>query len=192
MNVGAGVVDTPVVLFAGLVRFRLKAASGVTDTAAVGALSPPAFVAERALRRIAEGQSEVWCSTRLIVRDSDNLIVGGCGFKGEPRDGRVEINYGVAPGTRRQGAATEAVSALLHFAFSNGAIEVLAEIAIENRASARTVEKLGFKSVATRVAEDGVTVVQWVLTGAEFTRLRATTPDEQAHLLSLIARHLAS
>ena len=30
------------------------------------------------------------------------------------------------------------------------------------------------------------------LAGAEFTRLRATTPDEQAHLLSLIARHLAS
>ena len=28
------------------------------------------------------------------------------------------------------------------------------------------------------------------LTGTGFTRLRATTPEEQAHLLSLVARHL--
>lgn len=40
-------------------------------------------------------------------------VVGGIGFHGPPRDGLVEIGYGVVPDVRRQGVATEALRQIL-------------------------------------------------------------------------------
>jgi RimJ/RimL family protein N-acetyltransferase len=126
-----------------------------------GAL-PPSFVAVRALKLIAEGKAEFWCSTFLIVRNRDRRIIGGCGFKDAPKDGRVEIGYGVSPDSRGQGAATAAVGLLLRRAFDSGVREVLAEVTPDNLASAQVVRKLGFVSTGTRVdKEDGI-VVRWV------------------------------
>ena len=122
---------------------------------------PPAFVAQRALDMIADGKSEFWCATFVIVR-ADGRIVGGCGFKGEPADGRVEIAYGIAPSSRRQGAAAAAVQALLAIAFSQGVAVVFAEILPENIASAGVVRKHGFEYTGSRVDEDGDTVGVWV------------------------------
>jgi len=126
-----------------------------------GAL-PPSFVAVRALKLIADGKAAFWCNTFLIVRNRDRRIIGGCGFKDAPKDGRVEIGYGVAPGNRSQGAATAAVGLLLQLAFGNGAREVLAEVTPDNLASAKVVRKLGFVSTGTRVDEEDQLVVQWV------------------------------
>ncbi len=126
-----------------------------------GAL-PPSFVAARALKLVAEGKSEFWCNVFLIVRNHDRGIVGGCGFKDAPKDGRVEIGYGVSPNSRGRGAATAAVGRLLHLAFAGGVVEVLAEVAPDNPASAQVVRKLGFVSAGTRVDEDGQFVVRWV------------------------------
>jgi [ribosomal protein S5]-alanine N-acetyltransferase len=63
-----------------------------------GAL-PPAFVAARALALLSAGVREMWSCTILIVAEDDGCIVGGCGFKGAPEAGRVEIGNGVAPGS---------------------------------------------------------------------------------------------
>ena len=92
------------------------------------------------------------------MRDTDNQVVGGCGFKNEPKGGRVEIGYGVSAECRRQGAASTAVRALLKLAFSNGVTEVLAEILPFNAASVAVVEKLGFKSTGARGTEDNETL----------------------------------
>lgn len=43
-------------------------------------------------------------------------VVGGIGFHGPPRDGVVEVGYGVVPGVRRQGVATEALRVILELA----------------------------------------------------------------------------
>ncbi|HET6966615.1 MAG TPA: GNAT family N-acetyltransferase [Acidimicrobiales bacterium] len=43
-------------------------------------------------------------------------VVGGIGFHGPPRDGLVEIGYGVVPSVRRQGVATEALRQILDVA----------------------------------------------------------------------------
>jgi len=51
---------------------------------------PPSFVARRSLAQMAEGKSEHWCGTFLIVRSVDQRVVGACGFKDEPRAGRVD------------------------------------------------------------------------------------------------------
>ena len=124
---------------------------------------PPPFVAKRSLLQIAEGKSEYWCGTFLIIRNADPCVVGGCGFKNEPKAGRVEIGYGVSPRFRRQGAATEAVIALLRLAFAGGATEVLAEVSPENLASTQVVRRLGFIDSGTRVDEENETVVLWVV-----------------------------
>jgi RimJ/RimL family protein N-acetyltransferase len=43
----------------------------------------------------------------------DGLVVGGIGYHGPPRDGLVEIGYGVVPSVRNQGVATAALRRLL-------------------------------------------------------------------------------
>ncbi|WP_229202416.1 GNAT family N-acetyltransferase [Pseudoduganella aquatica] len=134
--------------------------AGMEGRAQQGAL-PPAFVAQRALDRIAHGGPEIWCATFLILR-GDGEILGGCGFKGEPSDGRVEIAYGVAPAHRRQGVAFFAVQAMLELAFSSGVREVIAEILPENHASIAVVRKLDFRFIGSRVDGDGEVVGVWV------------------------------
>jgi len=124
---------------------------------------PPAFVATRALALLAQGQDRLWCCTSLIVRRADERIVGGCGFKGEPVSGCVEIGYGVSPAARGQGAATAAVRLLVEAAFAAGAREVLAEVLPANAASQRVVRKAGFAVAGSRLDEEGQLVDRWLL-----------------------------
>jgi RimJ/RimL family protein N-acetyltransferase len=140
---------------------HLQVPPALTAQADPRALMPP-HVAARSLRQISEGQSATWCLGFLIVRQADQYIVGACGFKHEPAQGRVEIGYGVAPVCQRQGAATAAVRQLLALAHAGGVAEVLAEVSPENAASTAVVRKLGFARRGTRVDDDGETVVQWL------------------------------
>lgn len=150
-------------------QLRQIAASGVppelSDRLEPNAL-PPEFVARRALQLLAQGNAEVWSYSYLIVRENDDRIVGGCGFKIAPHGGRVEIGYGVSPESRGQGAATEAVRQLIDIAFSAGASNVVAEVSPQNRASTRVVQKLGFIVVGARVDEEGEHVLQWAVASA--------------------------
>lgn len=126
-----------------------------------GAL-PPAKAAARALARLDAGGTPAWCQVFAVVSAEDGVIVGGCGFKGEPMHGRAEIFYGVAPARRGLGIATAAVGLLVALAFAQDAQSVLAEILPGNVASGRTVQACGFVPLGPRVAEDGEVVVQWL------------------------------
>ena len=123
---------------------------------------PPPFVAARALRLAAVGIPAPWSTSFLIMRHEDGRVVGGCGFKTPPLQGRVEVGYGVAPAAQQRGAATAALGMLLELARSAGASEVLAEVAPGNLASSRVVEKAGFRRTGERVDEDGELVAQWL------------------------------
>jgi RimJ/RimL family protein N-acetyltransferase len=123
---------------------------------------PPAFVARRALDLAAAGHPLPWATTYLIIDDQDARIVGGCGFKSAPTQGRVELGYGVAPSEQRRGAASGALRLLVQIAFEAGATEVLAEVLPANVASTRVVQKAGFEKVGSRVDNDNEPVVQWV------------------------------
>ncbi|MBV9660347.1 MAG: GNAT family N-acetyltransferase [Acidimicrobiales bacterium] len=46
----------------------------------------------------------------------DGSVVGGIGFHGPPRDGVVEIGYGVVPSIRGRGVATDALRLILKLA----------------------------------------------------------------------------
>jgi RimJ/RimL family protein N-acetyltransferase len=123
---------------------------------------PPSFIAVRVLRLLAAGFSAPWSSCFLIVQEKPNKIIGSCGFKNAPINGRVEVGYGVAPTARCHGAATAALRLLLEMAFAAGEKEVMAEIEPTNLASGRVVQKLGFAVVGYRVNEEGENVNQWV------------------------------
>jgi RimJ/RimL family protein N-acetyltransferase len=123
----------------------------------------PAFVAAEALQRHHDGESWFWCAARLIVKRGDPRPVGSCSFKTSPRDGVVEIGYGVGEAYRGRGFATQAVALLLAEAFSQrGVSRVLAETSAGNVASQRVVERNGFTRHAARVDDENGGLLVWV------------------------------
>ncbi len=136
--------------------------------AAVDAL-PPHFVAARSVAQLLQGKPAHWCSTFYILSDdaADNagpIIVGSCGFKDVPVNGRVEIGYGVSPACQRRGAATATVAELARMAFASGEVrELLAQINRDNVASTRVAQKLQFQRRGQIVDTDGELLYQWIL-----------------------------
>ena len=81
-------------------------------------------------------------------------LVGGCGLGRRP-SGAVELGYWVARQDWNRGIATEAASAVLEMARSMGIRQVEASHYLDNPASARVLDKLGFAPtgiVATRMS----------------------------------------
>ena len=126
-----------------------------------GALPLP-FVAQRSLQLAAAGVSLPWSTTYFVVDEAGHCIVGGCGFKHAPVNGRVDVGYGIAPAAQGKGAASAALARLVDIAFEAGATEVLAEIVPANAASIRVVQKQGFVDEGMRVDDDGDLVVLWL------------------------------
>lgn len=123
---------------------------------------PPAFVLQRAIDRVSNGEPAQWWLPFLIVVDQIE-IAGGCAFKGAPRSGRAEILYGIAKAHRGRGIASAAVTRLAALAFEQGATDVLAEIEPGNAGSTGVVKRCGFTCLGQRTAEDGVSVERWIL-----------------------------
>ncbi|HEU5034099.1 MAG TPA: GNAT family N-acetyltransferase, partial [Mycobacteriales bacterium] len=96
-----------------------------------------------ALRFIEQGGA-----TWLIALDG--TVIGEAGTKAPPdADGRVEIGYGLAPGSRGRGLGTGAVRALVAELWRQPGVRALdAEVAVDNVASRRLLERLGFQRVA--------------------------------------------
>jgi [ribosomal protein S5]-alanine N-acetyltransferase len=79
----------------------------------------------------------------LVFRQEDEQFIGDIGFKGNPQDGVVEIGYGILKEAQNNGYATEAVEALINWAFSTRMVEkILAECLRDNIPSIRVLEKL--------------------------------------------------
>jgi RimJ/RimL family protein N-acetyltransferase len=77
------------------------------------------------------------------------LAIGNGGFKGPPdADGTVEIGYSVLEEHQRRGYASEAVGALVEWAFTHpGVRRVIAETYPELIASIGVLKKLGFRQI---------------------------------------------
>jgi [ribosomal protein S5]-alanine N-acetyltransferase len=82
----------------------------------------------------------------FLVIDDDGRIIGECGTKAPPGpEGAVEIGYGLAPPSRGRGLGTEAVAALVDWLDECEDVGVVtAEVQVENVASWRVLERLGF------------------------------------------------
>jgi ribosomal-protein-alanine N-acetyltransferase len=129
---------------------QLSAALGV----AVPATFPPVELVD-ALRSDAsvlrsDPAQRGWGLWLVIAHDVSELA-GSAGFKGRPdRHGCVEIGYGIEPGRRGRGYATEAVGALVRWAWDRGVTRIVAECHRDNRASARVLTKLGMRLESRR------------------------------------------
>ncbi|TFV89639.1 N-acetyltransferase [Blastococcus sp. CT_GayMR16] len=81
---------------------------------------------------------------RLVVERETGLTVGGVGLFGPPKDGRVELGYGIVESRRGRGYATEAARAMVELALGlPGVTEVVAGVDPTNGASVRVLEKAG-------------------------------------------------
>ena len=100
------------------------------------------------MRRDPEVQK--WLSRALVLREPERVMVGSAGFHGQPGVNSaghamaLEVGYGIFPEHRRQGYATEAVTALLEWARQQGIDHFVASVAPDNEPSLAIIHKLGF------------------------------------------------
>ena len=84
--------------------------------------------------------------TWYFIRQQGRLLVGQGGFCGRPKDGAVEVGYSLLEAHQRRGYATEAVRALVAYAFSRPEVHtVSAQTFPELGPSLRVLERLGFR-----------------------------------------------
>jgi len=77
--------------------------------------------------------------------EGSSRAAGIGGFKGKPSQGMVEVGYSMLPAYQRLGLASEAVAALVDWAFSHPGVQlVTAETLPSLLASIRVLEKNGF------------------------------------------------
>ncbi|MGW6396317.1 GNAT family N-acetyltransferase [Streptomyces sp. NPDC055103] len=101
------------------------------------------------LRGVAErGDPGVFRTYEIRLRDT-GVAVGGIGFHGPPDElGVATVGYGLAPGERGKGYASEALRALLELARQAGAEGVKGDADRDNPASHRVMEAAGMPCVA--------------------------------------------
>jgi RimJ/RimL family protein N-acetyltransferase len=103
-----------------------------------------------------------WVQLSVEERESGQLVgdVGLSAVEGEP--GVVKIGYTIAPGFQGRGYATEAVRALIDYAFDTlGAKVVRAYASAENAPSIRVAENAGMRLVERYTHRWGGEVVRY-------------------------------
>jgi RimJ/RimL family protein N-acetyltransferase len=81
-----------------------------------------------------------------LVRSSDTVVVGDIGFHGPPSPrGSVTVGYGLAPGARGQGYATEALRAVVWALAQPEVVAVEADTTHANLPSQRVMERAGMR-----------------------------------------------
>lgn len=97
-----------------------------------------------------------WAAWYLIAKKHKPVVIGQSGFKGPPIAGTVEIGYSLLPQFQGKGYASEAVAALLDWAFGHAEVErVIAETLPELAPSIRLLERAGFAKIG-KGSEEGV------------------------------------
>ncbi len=90
-----------------------------------------------------------------MIEQKDGTHIGELCFKGLDLNGVAEIGYGISEEYQCQGFATEAVKAVLAWAFQNQKVTAVeAETDAENTPSKRVLEKCGFVSNG-KIGEEG-------------------------------------
>ena len=90
-----------------------------------------------------------WQTYWLTVLTENNFGAGLVGFKGYPDErGSSEIGYGIDPAYQNKGYMTEAVKALVDWAFGHPFCHRVTATTVKNPASRRLLEKLGARIIA--------------------------------------------
>jgi ribosomal-protein-alanine N-acetyltransferase len=107
------------------------------------------------------------------LRREPRALLGSAGFKGIPCNGMVEIGYSMLEEHQRNGYCTEAVRALIGWAFRHPDVNmVIAHTLPDLLPSIRVMEKCGLGFAGNGPLEDGVQTVRYKLTRERFQQLR--------------------
>ena len=92
------------------------------------------------------GKIEWWAY--LPVLKKTKTLLGSCGYKGDPKNGMVEIGYEVAEAYRGWGLATEMAKALIKNAFNSDEVKYVQAhtLAVENE-SGSVLKKCGMEKM---------------------------------------------
>ena len=100
------------------------------------------------LREIIKNPNSKKWWTFLPIDIETNTLVGSCGFKGMPVDGKVEIGYEVTESHRNKGYATEILNLLTELAFNDNEVKtIIAQTLTSNLPSIKVLEKCNFKFI---------------------------------------------
>ena len=96
------------------------------------------------------------------VAVASGKVVGTCGFKAAPSQGRVEIAYFTFPGYEGKGIATQMARQLVSMALDTDSDVIVAAQTLPGRnASHRVLEKVGFTCVGPLEHPEDGTVLEW-------------------------------
>jgi ribosomal-protein-alanine N-acetyltransferase len=117
-------------------------------------VAPPPYMADslpvvRDQLRAGDREKEWW--NWLIVRQDSREAVGSVAFGGRPdAGGAVLIGYAMYPAREGQGYATEAVRAMVDWAFAQPGVTVVRALApVWNTPAVHVAEKVGMRPVAS-------------------------------------------
>lgn len=80
-----------------------------------------------------------------IIRKSNNTVIGSFDFKSPPKNGKVEIGYGLGENHRKKGYMTETLNAVCEFAlFDDRISEIIAETEKNNLSSQNVLKRCKF------------------------------------------------
>ena len=100
------------------------------------------------------------------VAQLDDSLVGSAAFKGKPKNGRVEIAYGVFPQYQQKGIGTEICKQLVSLALqTDPTVTVTARTLPEPNYSTRILQKNDFVHLGTVWDEEDGDVWEWEYRG---------------------------
>lgn len=93
---------------------------------------------------------------------ADNQYVGAAGFKGRPRNGKVEIAYSTFPAHQNKGIGTAICRQLVMLAMeTDPAVIITARTLPEESFSTKILQKNSFSRIGTVMDEDDGDVWEW-------------------------------
>jgi RimJ/RimL family protein N-acetyltransferase len=103
--------------------------------------------AARGFQGRSAGQHRPGFGMYQIVRIADGLVIGDIGFYAPPRDGTVEVGFGLAPSARGAGHGSEALRLLVGWAAKQADVRrVVARALVDNEPSKAVLARAGFSS----------------------------------------------
>ena len=106
----------------------------------------------------------------FATNDKDEVIGGG-GFKGQPKNGKVEISYGTFKNFEGQGVGTEICKQLVSLALQiEPSVKISARTLPDNSVSIRILERNGFECTGTVYDEEDGNVLEWIFINSANTK----------------------
>jgi RimJ/RimL family protein N-acetyltransferase len=118
------------------------------------------------------GPNEAGWHLWFCIRRDPRALLGNIGFKGAPRDGVADIGYSLLEAHQGNGYCTEAVRALMSWAFQHSEVaKIVADTLPELVPSIRVMEKSGMEFIGEGPIEDGMHTIRYELTRERYVRL---------------------